>query len=74
MKPLICKHQYIVYNSVNLPTRYSEEPTKINNGILEGINSVIQAVRNRARRFSSVKYFVAMIYMIAGKLNFRLPT
>ena len=48
--------------------------TKINNGILEGINSVIQAVRNRARGFSSVKYFIAMIYMIAGKLNFRLPT
>ena len=47
--------------------------TKINNGILEGINSVIQAARNRARGYRSVKYFIAMIYMIAGKLNFNLP-
>ena len=29
---------------------------------------------NRARGFSSIKYFIAMIYMIAGKLNFNLPT
>ncbi|MBC8204816.1 transposase [bacterium] len=48
--------------------------SKINNGFLEGINSLIQATRNRARGFSSLKYFIAMIYMIAGKLNFNLPT
>ena len=48
--------------------------SKINNGILEGINSVIQAVRNRARGYKNVNYFIDIIYMIAGKLKFNFPT
>ena len=48
--------------------------SKISNGILEGINSLVQAARNKARGYRSVKYFTLMIYMIAGKLNYILPT
>ncbi|RLC37144.1 hypothetical protein DRH29_03000 [candidate division Kazan bacterium] len=48
--------------------------SKITNGILEGINSLVQAARSKARGYRSVEYFITMIYMLAGKLKFSLPT
>ena len=42
----------------------------INNGILEGLNSVIQAVKSRARGFRNVKYFCIMAYLITANLDF----
>jgi transposase len=47
--------------------------TKLTNGILEGLNSVVQAAKTRARGFRSYEYFQTMIYMMAGKMG-RLPT
>jgi len=46
----------------------------VNNGILEGINSMIQAAKARARGYRTVKNFITMIYLISGKLSFQLPT
>jgi transposase len=48
--------------------------SRINNGILEGINSLIQAAKAKARGYRSSKNLITMIYLIAGKLNFALPT
>jgi len=48
--------------------------SKINNGILEGINSLIQAAKARARGYRTVKNLITVIYLIGGKLEFRLPT
>ena len=48
--------------------------TKITNGIMEGINSLVQAVRKKARGYRTTRYFINMIYLVAGKLNFLLPT
>jgi transposase len=48
--------------------------SNVNNGILEGINSVIQAAKARARGYRTVKNLITMIYLISGKLNFHLPT
>jgi transposase len=48
--------------------------TRINNGLLEGINSLVQAARAKARGYRTVEYFITMIYLIAGKLKFPLPT
>jgi len=48
--------------------------SRINNGILEGMNSLIQAAKARARGYRSVGNFITMIYIIAGKLEFDLPT
>lgn len=44
--------------------------SQINNGILEGLNSVIQAVKSRARGFRNVKYFCTMTYLVTANLNF----
>jgi transposase len=44
--------------------------TRINNGILEGINSLVQAAKRRARGYRNKKNLIAMIYLIAGRLDF----
>lgn len=48
--------------------------TKIDNGILEGLNSLIQATKVSARGFRSDKNFIITIYLRLGKLHFNLPT
>jgi len=47
----------------------------INNGILEGINSLVQAAKAKARGYRSDRNLATIIYLIAGKLDLtRLPT
>lgn len=43
---------------------------KINTGVLEAINGLIQAAKRRARGYRNVKNLITMIYLIAGKLDF----
>jgi transposase len=43
--------------------------THIANGILEGINSLVQAAKAKARGYRSSHNLKAMIYLIAGKLE-----
>jgi len=47
--------------------------SKINNGILEGINSKVQLAKKRARGYRNIKNFINMIYFIAGKLRCSYP-
>ncbi len=44
--------------------------TRINNGVLEGINSLVQASKRRARGYRNKQNLIAMIYLIAGRLDF----
>jgi len=46
----------------------------ISNGILEALNGLIQSTKTAARGFRSLKYFIAMIYLRLGRLEFNLPT
>jgi len=48
--------------------------TRIDNGILEGLNSLIQSAKDSARGFRSAKNFIITIYLRLGKLQFNLPT
>ena len=48
--------------------------SRINNGILEGINSLVQAAKARARGYRTNEYLITMIYLITGKLRFNLPS
>lgn len=41
----------------------------ITNGLLEGINSLIQAVKRKARGYRSSRNFITMIYLVVGKLD-----
>ena len=45
---------------------------KFTNAILEGINSIIQNIKCRARGFSNNEYFKTMIYLGCGKLDLNI--
>jgi transposase len=47
--------------------------SRLNNGLMEGINSLVQAAKARARGYRSTRKMKVMIYLIAGKLDFDLP-
>jgi transposase len=42
----------------------------IDNGLLEGLNSLIQAAKAKARGFSTFRYFRIVAFLITGRLNF----
>jgi hypothetical protein len=48
--------------------------SRITNGVLEGINSLIQAAKARARGYRTTRNLIAMIYLIGGNIKFGLPT
>ena len=48
--------------------------SKIANGLIEGINSLVQAAKAKARELSrSIRNLKAMVYLLAGKLDLQLP-
>lgn len=43
--------------------------SQINNGLIEGINSLVQAAKAKARGYRTSRNLITMIYLIAGKLE-----
>ena len=48
--------------------------SRIANGLIEGINSLVQAAKAKARGYRSLRNLKTITYLIAGKLDLRLPT
>lgn len=48
--------------------------SRIANGVLEGINSLVQAAKAKARGYRSDRNLITMVYLLAGKLDYQLPT
>jgi transposase len=51
--------------------------SRISNGVLEGLNSLIQAAKAKARGYRTSRTFITVIHLISGKLDFSktgLPT
>jgi transposase len=48
-----------------------DTPSEVLNAFMEGLNSVFQATKRRARGYRSSTYLITMLYLVAGKL--RLP-
>jgi transposase len=48
--------------------------SRISNGLIEGINSLVQAAKAKARGYRNSRTLKAVTYMIAGKLDLKLPT
>jgi transposase len=46
--------------------------SQLNNELLEGVNSLFQAAKRKARGYRSDKNIIAMVYLLAGKLNFSI--
>ena len=47
--------------------RWSE--SRITNGLLEGLNSFVQAAKRRARGYRSTRNYIAIIYLTVGKMD-----
>ena len=47
--------------------------TRVTNGAAEALNGIIQTVKRKSRGFKTVRYFTAMIYLVASRLQFDLP-
>ncbi len=39
------------------------------NAVLEGINSLVQAAKARARGYRNIHHFIQVIYLMAGQLT-----
>jgi transposase len=48
--------------------------TRISNGLLEGLSSLVQAAKARARGYRSTRNLIAIIYLMHGKLPLHQPT
>lgn len=48
--------------------------SRISNGVMEGINGLIQLAKSRARGFRTTRNMIAMVYLTAGQLDLALPT
>ncbi len=46
---------------------------RLTNAVCEGINSMIQAAKSKARGFNTFEGFAVMIYLVAGKLELAVP-
>ena len=44
--------------------------SRINNGVLEGLNSLIQAAKAKARGYRTFRNYSIMVYLLTGKLDF----
>jgi transposase len=47
--------------------------SKIANGLIEGLNSLVQAARAKARGYRSMRNLKAVVHLLAGKLDLALP-
>lgn len=47
--------------------------SRIANGLIEGINSLVQAAKANARGYRSTRNLKAMVYLLTGKLDLGLP-
>jgi transposase len=47
--------------------------SRIANGLIEAINSLVQAAKAKARGYRSIRNRKAMVYLLAGKLDLKLP-
>ncbi len=48
--------------------------SRIANGLIEGINSLVQAAKAKARGYRTLRNLTAVTYLVAGKLQLKLPT
>ncbi len=48
--------------------------SRMTSGAVEGLNTIIQLLKRRARGFGNTEHFMTMIYLKCGKLKFNLPS
>lgn len=71
IKPMVDFANMIKAHMYGIKTLFKNR--NINNGILEGLNSLIQLAKRRARGYTNVENFKNMIYFVTGKLELDYP-
>lgn len=46
--------------------------SRLNNGVLEGINSLVQAAKAKARGYRTIENLITIAYLLVGKLDFNV--
>jgi transposase len=46
---------------------------RFTNAICEGVNSIIQAAKRKARGYHTFRTFAAIIYLVSGKMRLSVP-
>jgi transposase len=70
LKPIVEAAQTFVEHKVGILAYFKN---RVTNAVCEGINSVIQAAKRKARGFKTFEGFKVIIYLVAGKLELDLP-
>jgi transposase len=47
--------------------------SRLTQGLVEGINGLIQAAKRKARGFRSIRKMIVTVYLVAGRFDFQLP-
>ena len=47
---------------------------KVTNGLMEGLNSIVQTLKRSARGYRNTDNFILMIYLRLSHLKFDIPT
>ena len=71
LKPLIKAAKSINNRSNGILRWYT---TRMTNAVLEGLNSLLQAAKRKARGYRLHRTFMTLAYLIAGKLDLRVPS
>ena len=71
LQPMKDAAQSLKRNSKNILAYFTH---RLTNAICEGINSMIQAAKRKARGFHTFLGFSSMIYLVAGKLDLAVPS
>jgi transposase len=71
LKPLVKAAKSINNRASGILRWYT---TRMTNAVLEGLNSLLQAAKRKARGYRLHKTFITMAYLIAGKLDLRAPS
>jgi transposase len=71
LKPLIKAAKSINNRARGILRWYT---TRMTNAVLEGLNSLLQAAKRKARGYRLHRTFITMAYLIAGKLDLRAPS
>jgi len=71
LKPLVKAAKTIHQRAKGILRWYA---TRMTNAVLEGLNSLLQAAKRKARGYRLHRTFITMAYLIAGKLDLRAPS
>jgi hypothetical protein len=70
-QPPVAGHRRRLYRPTPLGRHPALVPQQDRQWLIEGINSLVQAAKAKARGYRSIRNLTAMIYLLVGKLDLK---